>query len=77
MAKKLTLKEWILSANDQLRPDGKTGHGAISDLADEVGVGRTYMSRIVNGRAVPSLELAKKISKATRGTVSAATILGL
>lgn len=77
MPKKLSLAEWIASSNDHLRPDGDTGHGAISDLADAVGVHRTHISRVVHGHVRPSVDLAKAISKATRGAVRVETLLEL
>lgn len=39
------------------------------EFADKVGVERRYLSAIVNGRYVPSVQLAKAIQKATDGEI--------
>ena len=46
---------------------------AICDIAELAGITREYLSRIVNGRAVPSLDLAKTLHKITGISVNALT----
>ncbi len=46
-----------------------------SDFAAAVGVKQSTISRLKNGRFAPSLELAAKIEKLTKGAVPAAALL--
>lgn len=43
---------------------------SIEQFSKEVGVGRTYMSRIVNLKKRPGYDLAKKIQDFTRGEIT-------
>ena len=39
------------------------------EFAERLGVARAYFSRVVNGKAIPSISLAKKIEKESGGEV--------
>ena len=39
-------------------------HGAIQRIADEAGVSRVFVSRIINGHASPSLDMAARLARA-------------
>lgn len=41
--------------------------------ADRLGISRSYLSDILNGNKIPSLELAAKIERATGGAVMASS----
>jgi DNA-binding transcriptional regulator YdaS (Cro superfamily) len=48
----------------------KKEHGAKSDMAEVLGISRTWLSQIINGSRLPSPALAKDIEKYTKGKVS-------
>jgi len=50
---------------------------SIVDFAKSIGASRTYISTIVNGKAVPSKWLAKEIESATSGQVTVNELLNL
>lgn len=54
----------------------KHGRGALTLLAVKVGTSKGYLHDISKG-AVPSVEVAKRIDKATEGEVPAAVTLGI
>lgn len=62
----MTLKQYL----------SKMGRGALTALAAKVGTSKGYLHDIAKG-ATPSVEIAKKIEKATDGEVRAAVVLGL
>jgi putative transcriptional regulator len=39
-------------------------HGRIQNVADDAGVSRVYLSRIIHGKSVPTLEVAARIADA-------------
>ena len=39
-------------------------HGEIQNIADKAGVSRVFVSRIINGHAVPSLDVAARLADA-------------
>lgn len=49
-----------------------SGHNRAA-WADRLGISRPYLSDILNGNKVPSLELAARIERATDGAVMAAS----
>lgn len=48
---------------------------SVTDFAEEIGVSRSYMNKIVLGKVKPSKFLAKAIENATKGEVSANEII--
>jgi transcriptional regulator with XRE-family HTH domain len=40
-------------------------YGSVKKLADELGINRVYLSAVLLGAQIPSVALAKKISRAT------------
>lgn len=55
----MTLKEYF----------AKQPHGAVSDMAKKLGVSRTWLSLVVNGRKPPSPILCVMIERLTNGKV--------
>lgn len=49
---------------------------SVKDLADELEVDRTSISKYINGTRTPRLELAVKIELFTEGEVMASELLG-
>lgn len=47
-----------------------TGHGLASDLAERIGVSRSYLSQMASGVSPISPERAVEIEKATKGCVT-------
>lgn len=41
-------------------------HGRIQAIADEAHLSRVFISRIINGHAVPTLDVAARIAKAAK-----------
>lgn len=41
-----------------------------SDLSNEIGVGVSYLSQIINGKKIPSPKLAKKMSEVLQVSVN-------
>lgn len=39
-------------------------HGSIQDIADKSKLSRVYVSKLIHGKAVPSLEVASRIAEA-------------
>lgn len=39
-------------------------HGQVQAIADKAGVSRVYVSRIIHGRSVPSIDIAARIADA-------------
>lgn len=62
----MTLKQYL----------AKCGRGGLSALAEKVGTSKGYIHDISTG-SVPSVEIAKRIERATEGEVRAAVVLGL
>lgn len=54
---------------DFISASGKTR----KDWADRIGVSKSYLSDLLNGKAVPSLAVAAKIERLTDGEVSASS----
>lgn len=50
---------------------------SIEQFSKELGVGRTYMSRIVNLKRRPGYDLAKKIEDLTRGEITAEYLMSV
>lgn len=50
---------------------------SIEQFSKELGVGRTYMSRIVNLKKRPGYDLAKKIEDLTRGEISVEYLMSI
>lgn len=55
----------------------KQERGALTQLANQIGTSKSYLSEIANGKAVPSAKLAKQLDRATGGQVPAWRTLGL
>lgn len=54
------------------------GRGGLTTLAAEVGTSKGYIHDLVNDpNRLPSVEMAKRIEKATGGRVTAVALLGL
>lgn len=47
------------------------------DFAESIGVSHSYVSFLALGKRKPSVDIAKRIEKATKGKVLAAVLLGL
>lgn len=45
-------------------------HGRIQEIADEAKLSRVFLSRIINGHAVPTLDVAARIAKAAKMPLS-------
>ena len=45
-------------------------HGKIQEIADSAGLSRVFLSRIINGHAVPTLDVAARIAKAAKMQLS-------
>ncbi len=45
--------------------------------ADRLGISRSYLSDILNGNKIPSLELATKIERATAGAIMASSWIAM
>lgn len=41
-------------------------HGQIEETANRAGISRVYLSRIINGHATPTLDIAAKIAEALK-----------
>lgn len=63
----MTLSEWC----------EKEGRGALTRLTKATGLTFAAVSRVVKGTAQARADTAKKLSDATGGAVSAASILGI
>lgn len=46
-------------------------HGTIQELADAARLSRVYLSRIINGHATPTLDVAARIAEAMKTPLSA------
>lgn len=60
MKKKRSIPEWGKQCKVQMVLLGKT----LADVSSTTGLGRTYISAIINGRSIAPDETIKKISKA-------------
>lgn len=41
-------------------------HGRIAEIAERAGISRVYLSRIINGHATPTLDIAAQIAEAVK-----------
>ena len=64
----------VMTLADYLEENGR---GALTTLAKAAGTSKGYLADIVDGRRVPSVAFAKRIETATKGQVTAISLLGL